>query len=69
MPPAATEPVASESSVAYYMETYIFVALIYWAFITSLGRYGEFVKKSLYGCCIFGNFAGIRLYPEAQASL
>ncbi|MDE0698512.1 MAG: hypothetical protein OXH76_22055 [Boseongicola sp.] len=47
MPPAATEPVASESSVAYYMETYIFVALIYWAFITSLGRYGEFVKDRM----------------------
>ena len=33
--------------VAYYMETYIFVALIYWAFITSLGRYGEFVKERM----------------------
>ena len=33
--------------VAYYMETYIFVALIYWAFITSLGRYGECVKERM----------------------
>ena len=33
--------------VAYYMETYIFVALIYWAFITSLGRYGEFLKDRM----------------------
>lgn len=30
--------------VAYYMETYIFIAFIYWAFISSLGRYGEYLK-------------------------
>ena len=33
--------------VAYYMETYIFVALIYWAFISSLGRYGEYLKDRM----------------------
>ncbi len=33
--------------VAYYMEVYIFVAFIYWAFITSLGRYGEYLKDRL----------------------
>lgn len=33
--------------VAYYMETYLFVAFIYWAFITSLGRYGEYLKDRL----------------------
>lgn len=33
--------------VAYYMETYIFIALIYWAFITSLGRYGEYLKDRM----------------------
>lgn len=33
--------------VAYYMETYVFVAFIYWAFITSLGRYGEYLKDRL----------------------
>ena len=30
--------------VAYYMETYLFIAFIYWAFITSLGRYGEYLR-------------------------
>jgi len=33
--------------VAYYMEVYIFVAFIYWAFITSLGRYGEYLKDRM----------------------
>lgn len=33
--------------VAYYMETYLFVAFIYWAFITSLSRYGEYLKDTL----------------------
>lgn len=33
--------------VAYYMETYVFVAFIYWAFITSLSRYGEYLKDRL----------------------
>ena len=33
--------------VAYYMEAYIFVALIYWAFISSLGRYGEYLKDRM----------------------
>ena len=33
--------------VAYYMETYIFIAFIYWAFISSLGRYGEYLKDRL----------------------
>ncbi len=33
--------------VAYYMETYLFVAFIYWAFITSLGRYGEYLKDRM----------------------
>ena len=33
--------------VAYYMETYLFVAFIYWAFITSLSRYGEYLKGTL----------------------
>jgi len=28
----------------YYMEVYAFVALIYWGFIFSLGRYGEYLK-------------------------
>jgi len=33
--------------VAYYMETYVFIAFIYWAFITSLGRYGEYLKDRM----------------------
>ena len=33
--------------VAYYMEAYIFVALIYWAFISSLSRYGEYLKDRM----------------------
>lgn len=33
--------------VAYYMEVYVFVAFIYWAFITSLSRYGEFLKDRM----------------------
>ncbi|MEM7598707.1 MAG: amino acid ABC transporter permease [Pseudomonadota bacterium] len=33
--------------VSYYMETYVFVAFIYWAFITSLSRYGEYLKDRL----------------------
>ena len=33
--------------VAHYMETYIFIAFIYWAFISSLGRYGEHLKSRL----------------------
>ena len=33
--------------VSYYLETYIFIALIYWAFITSLGRYGEYLKDRM----------------------
>lgn len=33
--------------VTYYMETYLFVAFIYWAFITSLSRYGEYLKDTL----------------------
>lgn len=33
--------------VAYYMETYLFVAFIYWAFITSLSRYGEYLKDRM----------------------
>ena len=33
--------------VAYYMETYLFIAAIYWAFITSLGRYGEDLKDRM----------------------
>ena len=33
--------------VSYYMETYVFVAFIYWAFISSLGRYGEYLKDRM----------------------
>ncbi len=33
--------------VAYYMESYIFIAFIYWAFISSLGRYGEYLKDRM----------------------
>ena len=33
--------------VAYYMETYLFIAFIYWAFITSLGRYGEYLRDRM----------------------
>ncbi|MEM8774038.1 MAG: amino acid ABC transporter permease [Pseudomonadota bacterium] len=33
--------------VAYYMETYLFIAFIYWLFITSLGRYGEYLKDRM----------------------
>ncbi len=33
--------------VAYYMETYVFIAFIYWAFISSLARYGEYLKERL----------------------
>ncbi|MFK7754181.1 MAG: amino acid ABC transporter permease [Sedimentitalea sp.] len=33
--------------VAYYIEVFVFVAFIYWAFITSLGRYGEFLKDRM----------------------
>ncbi|GAA6208656.1 amino acid ABC transporter permease [Cognatishimia sp. WU-CL00825] len=28
----------------YFIEVYVFVALIYWAFIFSLGQYGEYLK-------------------------
>ncbi len=31
----------------YYLEVYAFVALIYWAFIFSLGQYGEYLKRRL----------------------
>jgi len=31
----------------YYMEVYAFVALIYWAFIFSLGQYGEYLKRRM----------------------
>ena len=33
--------------VAYYMEAYVFVAFIYWAFITSLSQYGEYLKDRM----------------------
>lgn len=33
--------------VPYYMETYAFVTFIYWAFITSLGRYGEYLQARM----------------------
>ena len=33
--------------VSYYMETYAFIAFIYWAFISSLGRYGEYLKDRM----------------------
>lgn len=33
--------------VSQYMEAYVFIALIYWAFITSLSRYGEYLKVKL----------------------
>ncbi|MEO0567126.1 MAG: amino acid ABC transporter permease [Pseudomonadota bacterium] len=33
--------------VAYYMESYLFIAFIYWLFITSLGRYGEYLKDRM----------------------
>ncbi|MEM1074035.1 MAG: amino acid ABC transporter permease [Pseudomonadota bacterium] len=31
----------------YYLEVYVFVALIYWAFIFSLGQYGEYLKARM----------------------
>lgn len=31
----------------YYMEVYVFVGLIYWAFIFSLGQYGEYLKNRM----------------------
>ncbi|SCZ64486.1 amino acid ABC transporter permease [Epibacterium ulvae] len=31
----------------YYMEVYVFVALIYWSFIFSLGQYGEYLKRRM----------------------
>jgi general L-amino acid transport system permease protein len=31
----------------YYMEVYAFVALIYWAFLFSLGQYGEYLKRRM----------------------
>ncbi|GAB5468404.1 MAG: amino acid ABC transporter permease [Rhodospirillales bacterium] len=31
----------------YYLEVYAFVALIYWAFIFSLGQYGAYLKRRL----------------------
>ena len=31
----------------YYLEVYAFVGLIYWAFIFSLGQYGEYLKRRL----------------------
>lgn len=31
----------------YYMEVYAFVGLIYWAFIFSLGQYGEYLKRRM----------------------
>ena len=33
--------------ISYYMETYVFIAFIYWAFISSLSRYGEFLKDRM----------------------
>lgn len=33
--------------VSYYMEVYIFVGLIYWSFIFSLGQYGEYLKNRM----------------------
>ncbi|MEM1049247.1 MAG: amino acid ABC transporter permease [Pseudomonadota bacterium] len=31
----------------YYMEVYVFVGLIYWLFIFSLGQYGEYLKRRM----------------------
>ena len=31
----------------YYLEVYVFVALIYWLFIFSLGQYGEYLKSRM----------------------
>ncbi|MEO0909623.1 MAG: hypothetical protein AAFX96_04540, partial [Pseudomonadota bacterium] len=31
----------------YYMEVYVFVALIYWVFIFSLGQYGNYLERRL----------------------
>lgn len=31
----------------YYIEVYLFVALIYWVFIFSLGQYGEYLKTRM----------------------
>lgn len=31
----------------YYLEVYAFVGLIYWAFIFSLGQYGEYLKRRM----------------------
>jgi len=31
----------------YYIEVYLFVALIYWVFIFSLGQYGEYLKERM----------------------
>ena len=31
----------------YYIEVYLFVAAIYWAFIFSLGQYGEYLKRRM----------------------
>ncbi|MDH3668313.1 MAG: amino acid ABC transporter permease [Paracoccaceae bacterium] len=31
----------------YYMEVYVFVGLIYWGFIFSLGQYGEYLKDRM----------------------
>ena len=31
----------------YYVEVYVFVGLIYWSFIFSLGQYGEYLKTRL----------------------
>ena len=31
----------------YYIEVYLFVALIYWVFIFSLGQYGEYLKDRM----------------------
>ena len=33
--------------VSYYIEVFVFVAFIYWAFISSLGRYGEYLKERM----------------------
>ncbi|MEM8790195.1 MAG: amino acid ABC transporter permease [Pseudomonadota bacterium] len=33
--------------VPYYMETYVFIAFIYWVFISSLGQYGEYLKNRM----------------------
>lgn len=31
----------------YYIEVYVFVGLIYWVFIFSLGQYGEYLKNRM----------------------